>query len=217
MNWTIPLLKSKIKVPTESWKSVEKSFGLFPAWKKHVFWSVSMERGGNFPDYLLTCNLIILYSDIFYKIDILTLMVLTIIMPVFNLHMSFGKVKTGKSLEIYIETCVGTLQNAFIVFASCYWSWICLIFSWKLKHGFAASWKLEDNEVEKRFHHRKSKLLNECVLHVVCMKHCIVCRMFFFQKNQKCVKPFPRLIRWGDLLPTEAWCSSTSTQTRSPF
>jgi len=79
-----------------------------------------MERGGNFPDYLLTCNLIILYSDIFYKIDILTLMVLTIIMPVFNLHMSFGKVKTGKSLEIYIETCVGTLQNAFIVFASCY-------------------------------------------------------------------------------------------------
>jgi len=44
----------------------------------------------------LTCILIIFYSDV---ILILSLIVLTIIVPVFDLGMSFGKVKSIKSLE----------------------------------------------------------------------------------------------------------------------
>jgi len=41
----------------------------------------------------------------------LTSIVLTIIAPEFDLVMSFGKVKSGKSLKIYTENCVGTLYT----------------------------------------------------------------------------------------------------------
>jgi len=36
--------------------------------------------------------------------------VLTIVVPEFDQGMLFGKVKYGKSREIYIQYCVGTLQ-----------------------------------------------------------------------------------------------------------
>jgi len=34
----------------------------------------------------------------------------TITALVFDLDMSFGKVQSGKSLEIYVQNCVGTLN-----------------------------------------------------------------------------------------------------------
>jgi len=51
------------------------------------------------------------FHNILLKIDNFTFIVLTIIiiMPVFYLGMLFEKVKSGKSLEIYIQNCVETL------------------------------------------------------------------------------------------------------------
>jgi len=58
------------------------------------------------------------YSDTCDTIDNFTCIVLTIIAPVFDLGMSFGKVKSEKSpeksgncLEICIQSCVGTLYS----------------------------------------------------------------------------------------------------------
>jgi len=50
------------------------------------------------------------------KIDNFTFIVLTIIVPLFDLGMSFGKVKSGKSLEVYVQNCVGNLE---VVLATC--------------------------------------------------------------------------------------------------
>jgi len=50
------------------------------------------------------------FGNTLFKIDNnFTLIVLTIIVPAFDLGTSFGKVKSGKILEIYFQTCVGTL------------------------------------------------------------------------------------------------------------
>jgi len=50
------------------------------------------------------------YSDSFDKNDNNFTFMLTIIVPVFDLGMSFGKLESGKSLQIYVQNCVGTLR-----------------------------------------------------------------------------------------------------------
>jgi len=56
------------------------------------------------------------FRNIFFKIDNFTFIVVTIVAPVFDLGVSFGEVKfwkeSGKILNIYIQTCVGTLNVA---------------------------------------------------------------------------------------------------------
>ena len=81
------------------WKSTEK-FGNFPVWKK-IFWSVNMEKNIIFQTWYFDMH----FNNILFNINSF----LAIIVLIFDLGMSLGKVNYGKGLEkveIYIPNCV---------------------------------------------------------------------------------------------------------------
>jgi len=62
-----------------------------------------MKKGNNFTDFIFDVHAdIIFYSDIFDKIDNFAFVVLTNRVPVCDLGMPFGKIKSRKSLEICV-------------------------------------------------------------------------------------------------------------------
>jgi len=82
---------------------MEKSLVIFqPA--RNVFGLLTWKKAIIFQTYLFTCIFIIFNSTLIINF---TFIMLTIMMLVFDLGMSFGKVEKG--LEIYIQNCVGTL------------------------------------------------------------------------------------------------------------
>jgi len=89
-----------------------KKFDHFPVWKNNFLGLLVWKNEILFQTWSFDMHSDNIYSDFFYKIDnnfIFT--VLTIVVPVFDLGMSFGKVTSGKGLQIYIQNCVGTLDS----------------------------------------------------------------------------------------------------------
>jgi len=82
------------------WKEVWSFSSLEKSGKKYFAVCLYGKRKWYFRLDLFTCILIIIYSDIFYHIVHFNFIVLTIIVPVFDLTgVSFGKVKSEKSPE----------------------------------------------------------------------------------------------------------------------
>ena len=97
------------RVFTVSGKTMEKIcwFSSLERSGKIFFGSVAMQKN-NFPWLVvLACIFIIFYSR-------LIILLLNVLLPVYDLGMSFGKDKCGKrswkSMKIYIENCVGNLH-----------------------------------------------------------------------------------------------------------